>query len=415
MSPAVNINADLTPGEIYARLAWIKGLTVELLGGNVVVRGGNSNRHAQLVWRLTSALVRRVTAMEAAVFTGRATPILATLDVPRPDLAVVPDAASDCYAHHLLLAAEVVALGTFAEDRHVKPLLYARGGVPLYLLVDFETVTLFSEPRDGAYQSEATVPVGEKLALPDPFGIELDTQILNCPLWAIQPEAKMSVASATLPLTSPLRSQGTGGDDGTMATTTISRVPEVPAAMSPAVDIHAELSVEEIYEQLASVEHLHVELLDGRVVVTGGASIRHNEIVWGLIRALYQLATLRGWQLLNDQPVHIKATRDRAKPDLLVMPRNAPRYDDGELFAHGLLLVAEVVSPSRATDDRLAKKRIYAQGRVPLYLLVDFETVTLFSEPRDGSYQSEATVAIGEKLELPDPFGIDLDTVGLVP
>jgi Uma2 family endonuclease len=195
----------------------------------------------------------------------------------------------------------------------------------------------------------------------------------------------------------------------------MSRLPEVPAAMSPAVDIHAELSVEALYEQLASVEHLHVELLDGRVVMTGGASIRHNKIVWCLVQALIQFATARGWGLMNDQTIHVMATRDRLKPDLLVLPPDPPRYDDGEYFAHGLLMAVEVVSPSSATDDRITKKRIYALGQVPLYLLVDFETVTLFSDPRDGSYRSQATVTIGEPLMLPEPFGIGLDTGALIP
>ena len=184
--------------------------------------------------------------------------------------------------------------------------------------------------------------------------------------------------------------------------------------MSPAVDIHAELSVEELYDQLASVAHLHVELLDGRVVVTGGASIRHNKIIWRLIHAVFQFTTARGWDLMNDQTVHVKATRDRLKPDLIVLPPNAPQYDDGEYFAHGILMAVEVVSPSSANDDRVTKKRIYALGEVPLYLLVDVDTVTLFSDPDGGSYRSQTTVTIGEKLTLPEPFGIELDTGGLI-
>jgi Uma2 family endonuclease len=175
MSPAVNINAGMPPGEIYARLAWIKGLTVELLAGKVVVRSGNSGQHARTVWRLTSALIRPVAAMDAAVFVGRATPIPATADVPRPDLAVVPDSAPDLYAHRLPLVAEVATPGTVADDRHLKPLIYARGKVPLYLLIDAGTVTLFGDPYEGSYQSKTTVVVGEKLSLPEPFGIDLDT------------------------------------------------------------------------------------------------------------------------------------------------------------------------------------------------------------------------------------------------
>jgi Uma2 family endonuclease len=175
MSPAVNISAELSPGEIYARLAWIKGLTVELLAGNVVVRGASPGEHTRRIWRLTTALMAPATAMDAAVFVGRATPIPATLDVPRPDLAVVPNSAPDLCAHHLALVAEVVSPGSAADDRGIKARIYAQGEVPLYLLVDVETVTLFSDPDGGSYRSRTTVTIGEKLALPNPFGIELDT------------------------------------------------------------------------------------------------------------------------------------------------------------------------------------------------------------------------------------------------
>jgi hypothetical protein len=175
MSPAVNISAELSPAEIYARLAWIKGLSVELLAGNVVVRGGRPVAHACAVWRLTRALVPRVTAMNAAIFYRAATPVRDTGDILRPDLAVVPHGLTELDASGLHLVAEVVSCGPARDDYRVKPRIYARGGVPLYLLVDAETVTLFADPRDGDYRSQTTVTIGEKLTLPEPFGIELDT------------------------------------------------------------------------------------------------------------------------------------------------------------------------------------------------------------------------------------------------
>jgi hypothetical protein len=178
MSPAVNISAELSPAEIYARLAWIRGLTVELLAGNVVVRGGNPAGHASMVWRLTRTLTPRVAAMDAAIFFAPAIPVRATGDVVRPDLAVVPHGLTSPDASDLRLVAEVVATGTAAEDRHVKPLIYARSQVPLYLLADAGTLTLFGDPDDGRYRSRTTAAAGEKLTLPEPFGIDIDTGVL---------------------------------------------------------------------------------------------------------------------------------------------------------------------------------------------------------------------------------------------
>jgi Uma2 family endonuclease len=197
----------------------------------------------------------------------------------------------------------------------------------------------------------------------------------------------------------------------------MSRLPEVPAAMGQAVDIGPHFTPEEVYLQLAGIEKLHVELLLGRVVVTGGPSNTHGFVVWHLIQALFQLATAEGWALMTEHVIHIQATRDRPKPDLIVVPRNASEYDSGEFYAHGVLLAAEVTSPSNAVDDRRDKVVVYAQGKVPLYLLIDIEakpaTVTLFSNPSEGQYQSQQTVTLGEKLPLPAPFDITLDTAGL--
>ncbi|WP_054815866.1 Uma2 family endonuclease [Nocardia arizonensis] len=67
------------------------------------------------------------------------------------------------------------------RDRTGKRYCYARGGVPLYLLVDrhIESVTLFGEPGGAGdlidYRQEIRVPFGKPLELPAPFALTLDT------------------------------------------------------------------------------------------------------------------------------------------------------------------------------------------------------------------------------------------------
>ncbi|MDX3749206.1 Uma2 family endonuclease [Streptomyces sp. AK08-02] len=62
-------------------------------------------------------------------------------------------------------------------DRETKPRCYARGKIPLYLLVDRDaaSVTLFSDPGQDDYSRSRTVPFGKPLALPAPFAFDLDT------------------------------------------------------------------------------------------------------------------------------------------------------------------------------------------------------------------------------------------------
>ncbi|WP_406500369.1 Uma2 family endonuclease [Streptomyces sp. NBC_00846] len=63
-------------------------------------------------------------------------------------------------------------------DRTDKRHCYARGPVPLYLLVDREqsSVTLFSEPEGDDYRQHCTIPFGKRLALPTPFAFDLETE-----------------------------------------------------------------------------------------------------------------------------------------------------------------------------------------------------------------------------------------------
>jgi hypothetical protein len=85
----------------------------------------------------------------------------------------------------VLLVAEVVSPSSIRIGREVKPSACARAGIPLYLLVDRFTdplsVTLYSEPGDQGYAVGTTVGFGEKLCIPAPFDITLDTSALPLP------------------------------------------------------------------------------------------------------------------------------------------------------------------------------------------------------------------------------------------
>jgi len=65
-------------------------------------------------------------------------------------------------------------------DRTDKRHCYARGLIPLYLLVDREqsSVTLFSDPEGDDYRQHCTIPFGKRLTLPAPFAFDLETEKL---------------------------------------------------------------------------------------------------------------------------------------------------------------------------------------------------------------------------------------------
>ncbi len=102
-------------------------------------------------------------------------------------------------------------------------------------------------------------------------------------------------------------------------------------------------------------------------------------------------------------------------PDLAVVPASFAEQDAPLVLPDQTLLILEVVSPSNGDTDRIVKRRRYAQYGAPLYLLVDRpeRTWTLYSEPgRLGFAKADGPHRFGEPLELPEPFGLTLDTRG---
>lgn len=77
----------------------------------------------------------------------------------------------------------------------------------------------------------------------------------------------------------------------------------------------------------------------------------------------------------------------------------------------GVALVVEVTS-TKPQADRGAKRRCYARGGIPLYLLIDRDdsSVTLFSDPENDDYRQLLTIPYGKPLPLPEPFAFDLET-----
>lgn len=82
--------------------------------------------------------------------------------------------------------------------------------------------------------------------------------------------------------------------------------------------------------------------------------------------------------------------------------------------ANGVLMVVEVTSFDADADrrDRIEKRDGYAQASIPVYLLIDRDddTLTVFSEPRNGTYQQKPSYKYGDAVPLPDPVSITLDT-----
>jgi Uma2 family endonuclease len=106
----------------------------------------------------------------------------------QPDLQVAPSAAwpPDGKGPSIIevkLVVEVTSPGkrNLIRDRETKYAAYARAGIPLYLIVDrydaggHSTLYWNPDPKKEEYKHRHSVPFGEKLTLPEPFEVDIDT------------------------------------------------------------------------------------------------------------------------------------------------------------------------------------------------------------------------------------------------
>jgi Uma2 family endonuclease len=139
----------------------------------------------------------------------------------------------------------------------------------------------------------------------------------------------------------------------------------------------------------------------------------HREIfMWLLEQCMQHRTDLR---LYPEAGLKTEAYRKgRARADGALAPRKhfvgQGEWDGRE----GVLMVVEITSHDNDTNsrDRLEKPIGYAEADIPVYLLVDRDSnsLTVFSEPKDGAYQQHPTYPYGAAVPLPDPVGFTLDT-----
>ncbi|MFI6013972.1 Uma2 family endonuclease [Streptomyces sp. NPDC051243] len=170
------------------------------------------------------------------------------------------------------------------------------------------------------------------------------------------------------------------------------------------------------FVDLDTPEGLRAELVEGELVVTPVPDGHHEHCISRIVGQMHrrcqtkmQFSANKGLQLKNAEGY----PQDHVVPDGTFAPKELRLYRgaDPGMPCEGVAMVLEVTS-SKPRTDREIKRRCYARGGIPLYLVVDRETswITLFSGPESGDYQELRAVAFGKQLALPEPFAFELDT-----
>lgn len=142
-----------------------------------------------------------------------------------------------------------------------------------------------------------------------------------------------------------------------------------------------------------------IELLDGSLLVSPLADLRHQQIATRLSAEL-NAAIPRRFEALAGANVRLATGR-------IVIPDVVVAYDGVDALAAdaaAIPLVAEVVSQSSKMMDRLVKPKLYAEAGIPWYLRVerhDGLELTLYRRRDEESCEVYAKAGNGETLPLP--------------
>ncbi|KOX06972.1 Uma2 family endonuclease [Streptomyces sp. NRRL B-3648] len=170
------------------------------------------------------------------------------------------------------------------------------------------------------------------------------------------------------------------------------------------------------WEEMEWPEGSKVEIIEGIITASPAPAFRHNVIAARIQRRLYSVIP-EEWGIFQTLAIAVPSRLGMLIPDLVVAPVPEQPESDSHIPAALAELVVEVTSKSNAGHDRVSKPAAYATAGIPLYLLVDRwapggPTATLYGEPKGDVYRVRKAVKFGDPVELPEPFGLTLDTGG---
>ncbi|MFH9327702.1 Uma2 family endonuclease [Streptomyces althioticus] len=167
---------------------------------------------------------------------------------------------------------------------------------------------------------------------------------------------------------------------------------------------------------LDTPEGFRAELIEGEIVVTPPPDGDHEDYINLIVKQVIRRSRT-DMDFSGNKGLKLKSRgacpKNHVIPDGTFAPTELRLYRGADPWmpCDGVAMVVEVTS-TKPQADREAKRRCYARGGIPLYLLVDREnsSITLFGDPETDEYREHRTRPLGKPLTLPERFAFDLDT-----
>ncbi|AJE41214.1 Uma2 family endonuclease [Streptomyces nodosus] len=153
-------------------------------------------------------------------------------------------------------------------------------------------------------------------------------------------------------------------------------------------------------ERMPVPEGFRVEIVGGNIHMTPQRDT-HWEIIRRIVRAVEDRFGM-DVRVFSDVRIDFPGHQNGFCPDVAVLGDSARKDDEGRWRHQDVEFVTEVISQGTASNDYGPKKTAYALAEVPVYLVVDpyQGRCHLYTQPKDGEYTSELSVAFGTDVDM---------------
>ncbi|MFC9219580.1 Uma2 family endonuclease [Streptomyces hygroscopicus] len=194
---------------------------------------------------------------------------------------------------------------------------------------------------------------------------------------------------------------------------TVMEIDRLDTDRTEMADSSDELTLDAMFEALEKMpipEGTKVEIVEGNIFMSP-----QRDTHWDIIADIYdQLRTRHPRKRIkSDVRIDYPGYLNGFATDVTLIAEGAVKDTKGRWRYQDVECVAEVISKRTGANDYGSKKATYARAGVPVYLIVDPYTgrCRLFTDPKDGEYLTEVSVAFGKDLDLTDTaVGLTLKT-----
>ncbi|MGI5376275.1 Uma2 family endonuclease [Streptomyces sp. CA-251387] len=163
-----------------------------------------------------------------------------------------------------------------------------------------------------------------------------------------------------------------------------------------------ELTLDLMFEWLEKMpipEGTKVEIVGGNIFMSPQRHT-HFQIVFDILEQLR--TTYSRKRLASDVRIDFPGHLNGFACDVAAVAERSVKDDKGRWRYQDVEFVAEVISKDTAANDYGPKKTAYAVAQVPVYLIADpyQGKCHLFTQPRNGEYLSELSVAFGADVDM---------------